>query len=491
MRCLACTSKKQPKGKIFDLTLSTNKDARHFIRQHCKGPEHGSAFDEWLAKLESNVEREAEVSEEPEEQKQQESGPYQPCQGFSLTHSPGRHGRFRAEIQLWAQFSDLKSPLSKHKYVWNLQRQELTVFHGKCPGVAPPHRLLPDNPHVCKLCADVDRCQNLLRNMIKFANKHWMARLLESRLFWSDEQQEDLLAQFKESFLYKAAKSKYDEKLKLSDEALQAEVRKSFSRFPAGYKSDMLQHFIERVVQPCLSVNVSDCNAELRELTGMFQVKLLSGKLSEFGELCARIAQAACEGKFAQRPAIMGLMLQCMDSVDREGRGIRTMKGQRKLTNTEQDLVSEAGSLLALNNCSEGMMRAFGFNRESCLRSHGRITNLLSIGLPSPPLAVLWSEISQQNAILVDSLIGRPSNVHPRRLNMAFDFTYLTKLHSVMDLHNRKVVVGSPFCMKDIETVGDGYRSCLGEIPEDLNQDYKGEKEKANRMLLESRFDMT
>ena len=315
-----------------------------------------------------------------------------------------------------------------------------------------------------------------------------MARLLESRLFWSDEQQEELLGQFRETFLYKSAKSKYDEKLSISNEELQAEVRKSFSRFPPGYTSDMLRNFINRVVQPCLSVNVSDCNSELRELTCMFQAKLVSGKLSEFSELCARIAKATCEGKFSQRPAIMGLMLQCLESVDREGRGIRTMKGARKLTNAEHDLVNEAGSLLALNNCSEGMMRQFGFNRESCLRSHGKISNLHSIGLPSPPLAVLWHSISEQNAVLVDSLVGRPSNVHARRLNLAFDFTYLSKLHSVMELNNRKVVVGSPFCMKDIETVGDGYRSCLGDIPDDLTQEYKGEKQRANRMLLECSF---
>ena len=83
-----------------------------------------------------------------------------------------------------------------------------------------------------------------------------MARLLESRLFWSDEQQEELLGQFRETFLYKSAKSKYDEKLSISNEELQAEVRKSFSRFPPGYTSDMLRNFINRVVQPCLSVNV-------------------------------------------------------------------------------------------------------------------------------------------------------------------------------------------------------------------------------------------
>ena len=486
VRCLACTSKKQPGGKIFDLTLGTNKDARHFIRQHCKGPEHVGSFDEWIGSQQKP--EKAADDDLPESNKPEEKEPYQPCTGFSLTHNGGRHAKFRAEIQLWAHFTDLKTPLAKHKYIWDLKTQELKVFHEKCPGVARPHRLMPDRQPVCNLCAEVDRAQNLLRNMIKFANKHWMARLLESRLFWSDEQQEELLGQFRETFLYKSAKSKYDEKLSISNEELQAEVRKSFSRFPPGYTSDMLRNFINRVVQPCLSVNVSDCNSELRELTCMFQAKLVSGKLSEFSELCARIAKATCEGKFSQRPAIMGLMLQCLESVDREGRGIRTMKGARKLTNAEHDLVNEAGSLLALNKCSEGMMRQFGFNRESCLRSHGKISNLHSIGLPSPPLAVLWHSISEQNAVLVDSLVGRPSNVHARRLNLAFDFTYLSKLHSVMELNNRKVVVGSPFCMKDIETVGDGYRSCLGDIPDDLTQEYKGEKQRANRMLLECSF---
>lgn len=67
-----------------------------------------------------------------------------------------------------------------------------------------------------------------------------------------------------------------------------------------------------------------------------------SGDLSEFGSVCARIAKAACEGKFAERPAVMGLLCQCLESVHREARGVYSMSRPRNMSHTDKDLISEA-----------------------------------------------------------------------------------------------------------------------------------------------------
>ena len=53
-----------------------------------------------------------------------------------------------------------------------------------------------------------------------------------------------------------------------------------------------------------------------------------------------------------------------------------------------------------------------------------------------------------------------------------------------MKMHQKKVVIGSPFCMKDLQPDDTGYRCCLAEVPEDTRSPYRGEKQKANRMLL-------
>ena len=154
------------------------------------------------------------------------------------------------------------------------------------------------------------------------------------------------------------------------------------------------------------------------------------------------------------------------------------------MSNEELDLVSEAGAMLALNNCSESLMGAFGFNRESCLRAHGKVDNLHGAGLPCPALALLWPDIMDTNATYLDSLIKRAPNSRTRRLAVCVDFTYLLKLHAVMRLHRKKVVIGSPFCMKDLQPDDTGYRACLAEVPENTRAPYCGEKQKANRMLL-------
>ena len=101
------------------------------------------------------------------------------------------------------------------------------------------------------------------------------------------------------------------------------------------------------------------------------------------------------------------------------------MKKRRALSNTELDLVSEAGSMLALNNCSESMMSAFGFNRESCLRAHGKVDNLHEAGLPCPALALLWPDVMDTNVTYLDSLIKRAPNSRTRRLAVCMDFTYV------------------------------------------------------------------
>lgn len=484
--CRACRSKKQPNGRVFDLT-SQSKQAIAFITKHCKSWEHRQKLPQWIAsRAGENAEGKASPCQQEEEPKkdQGEDRQFQACQGFPMNQSHGPYAQFREEIRLWAINTNLASSLSKHSYNWDLGTQNLVVFHEKCLKVADPACQKTGNLAMCNKCALVDKHKNILRNAIRFAVKHWMARLLEARLFHNDGRQAQLLEELKSTGLFITNKKRFEELLEQTDEDLQSWVRKSFAKQPHYLTTPNMENFLDRVVKPCLSVNIQDCNPELRQLTSGFSSTLVNGNLSDFSELCAKIALACCQGKFAQRPPVMGILCQCLDAVDRESRGVFSMKKRRALSNTELDLVSEAGSMLALNNCSESMMSAFGFNRESCLRAHGKVDNLHEAGLPCPALALLWPDVMDTNVTYLDSLIKRAPNSRTRRLAVCMDFTYLLKLHAVMKLHQQKVVIGAPFCMKDLQPDETGYRSCLAEVPADTRVTYKGEKQKANRMLL-------
>lgn len=271
----------------------------------------------------------------------------------------------------------------------------------------------------------------------------------------------------------------------MSNEDLHAWVRKSFAKWPKKLICDVMQSFLDRVVHPALTTSVSDCKTGLRTLTSAFTVQLVSGNLDEFSEVCAKIAQFASEGRFASRPAFMGMMLQCIDCIEREERGVESLKSQRLMSDAELELVKEAGSLLALNGCSEKLMHDLGFNKESCLRAHGKVDNLLECGLPCPALAPVWGEILEQNAACLHSLVPVAENMSHRRFVICFDFTYLLKLHAVMHLHSQKGVVGSPFHMKDLEPANGEFRTCFSPAPlKGTTSKYTGEKVKANRMQL-------
>ena len=313
--CRACTTKKHPRGKIIDLTASHRKA---FLKQHCTSLEHRQNLREWLEKKANPDNPDAEKVG-PQKDEQGPSASMASCTGMSLTHD--RHGkptRFHQEIGLWAAHSNLETSLNRHDYKWSVKGGQLTLFHEKCEKVAPT--LEAGSAPICKLCASVDRSQNCLKNAIRFATKYWLAKLLNARLFRSEDDVEQILEKIKATAIYKASNHKMDELLNMPTLELQSWVRTRWSRWPHRYRNDALTEFQETFVEPSLTVNVQNCTTELRTLTAVFSEKLVAGNLSEFSALCAKIALFVSRGKLAERPAIMGMVLQCMDAVSREDR---------------------------------------------------------------------------------------------------------------------------------------------------------------------------
>lgn len=239
---------------------------------------------------------------------------------------------------------------------------------------------------------------------------------------------------------------------------------------------------------PTLLINVNDCNGELRQLANQFTVQLSEGGLSEMSEIAARIVKATTSGKLTAHPCIVGIILQCIDMLNREERGIDTLKKRRKMSDTELDLVHSAGLLLSSNGCSADLMRKLGFNKESCNREDGGVDRLLSQGLPCPSLSLLQPTTIAQNVALIDGLLERHDKLQVKqRCVLCFDCTYLLPLHAPMTLGGQKGLVGSPFKMEDVGSDNPGVFQSLSSTDKKLSI---AETTKANRMLLGFRLDI-
>ena len=228
-----------------------------------------------------------------------------------------------------------------------------------------------------------------------------------------------------------------------------------------------------------LQINVQDCSGELKHLAAQFAGQLTQAGLSELSSLCLKIAKASCNGSVARHPAAMGIMLQCIERIERLDRGVETMRHPRAMEDVEKGLVEEAALLLATNGCSSGMMRDFGFSRVNALRNHARVDKLLEQNLPCPALALLWPDIIRQNISMIDTLIPRlGSGDMQHRFILCFDSTYLLPLQSCMNLHNQKGMVGGPFCLEDLSR-DECERGSFQLIEKDVPLK---ERNKANRM---------
>lgn len=270
--------------------------------------------------------------------------------------------------------------------------------------------------------------------------------MLQHRLFKSDEATAELIDGMKATNLYRINPGRIDEVIAMKDSDLQNNMRNSWLKMRRDSCTPQLIMFIDNTIRPSLLVNVEECTGEFRQLSNQFTAQLAGGGVAELQQLGMRIMKATCSGKLLSHPCIMGIVLQCIDVVNREERGIHTLKQPRKMGDKEQALIQQAGLLLTSNGCSGDLMRAMGFSKLSFLRSHSNLDSLLSQGLPCAPLALLKPSVMQQNVALISQMLPPlPGLASKQRMVLCFDFTYLLPLHTPMTLHEEKGLAGGPF----------------------------------------------
>ena len=262
IRCKVCKSSSQLEGKVFEGDRFHKKSLEHFVNQHCSGSNHIAA----LGRLHrsplpspsptDSVAQEDTTRSEPEINRSQESQNNVPCQGLSLTGKSSRIEEFKQELLLWARYTKLTSALQHYVYTFNVTTEDLVVHHENCWKLTPEPE---ENARpTCAKCDDLKIYQNTLRSALRFALKHWAARMLEARLFQSDEVLEGILKDFRATHMYKVQVQKSEEVIKMNNLQLQRWVRQSWmkvrrdlcSELPLGWiKAFMKCGVVSNIIQ--------------------------------------------------------------------------------------------------------------------------------------------------------------------------------------------------------------------------------------------------
>ena len=470
IRCLLCTSQKQPLGKIFEAHMPKPKVVTHFIRQHCKTARHVAAVSQWRQNQDSGGGGDDDPSPV------QDTAQLVPCQGFSLTHGNDRVCAFKKELVQWARSTKLASALSKHIYSFNVSTDELVVHHESCLKLVES---ADSERPMCEKCREPGLRDPALRSALRFSLKYWAAAVLQSRLFKSPENTEFLMSQLKETVFYKTTHKRVDAVICDDNSKLQKFVRMSWVKMGSHCLTDSSMEFLESTVKPCLLVNVADCKGETQQLANQFTVALATNQFDRHSldGITLRILKATSSGTLTGNPTALGILLQCLDMAERGSRGSTTLRKPRQMQDQEKAIVEEAAIMLASNGCSDKLMRNLGFSRRTTLQTHSRLQNLLDQGFPCSAVALLFPEVVDMNFVLIDSLIKKCTSTK-MRMALCVDATYLLPMHTCVDLQGRKGFIGGPFKMSDVGS------DAPGSFQQVIDGKDLYEKMKANRMSL-------
>lgn len=161
----------------------------------------------------------------------------------------------------------------------------------------------------------------------------------------------------------------------------------------------------------------------------------------------AKIASAAVSGRLDRNPFVQGLLVQLMDRLEKEEKGILTMRGRRRAcTATEKRLLEDAALTLSILGGNSGICAQLG---QKVTKPRIQMDELPSFGLPNPALSIMFPEQLEENFILVDQLFSRRETSRSRRLMMAVDATYLLRSANQFQMNGKIGLVGGSWASSD------------------------------------------
>ena len=449
VRCNVCRSKRQPDGKLIDLTTTSKaRTIYHYVQQHLSGQMHTQ-----------NCEK---VKPKPEI-KQEEPQAYGGLR--LLDKSLSAVAAYKAEFEIWAMRKP-QARFAKHQYWRDASSGEWHVRHSACKAVDPKG--------VCPECRKLGGRRAVLQVVLKFAFKYTAAKPLSARLFGGEGELNRLTEEIKGGNLYGCHQTKMDRIMSLTDGELQQLVRSAFMYEAPDEPRATHMDFVNVVARPCMKINVSKVGGAFAELLSRMTACLASGQLSEMEEVNARIAAAALSGRLENHPMVHGLTISAVRLLEKQADGIEGLKGRpRDVSQTEYNLVADAGLSLAIAGGNATLARSFGQRLGA-----GRVTfdQLNERDLPRPALSLRFEGLLKENMDSIDRRLPTVADMPTRRLFVAFDATYLQPCLMQCTVQGKVGLVGGAW-----QPRGEDHSFYPLDQPFDIQK-----IQKARLMLLES-----
>lgn len=323
-RCLICKSKTQPEGRVGNLNVLNKKAIMHFLDQHIQSCTHQKNL--------KDLER-------------AKHGEPVPCEALLLEdESAGSLFEAQSEFRLWAAHANLKT-FARHTY-W----QEQGVWHIRSSACLQTCMAQPGSRPMCPNCSDLGKTKGVVRTVLKFAHKFFLANLLSARLFQDPERSKEVESEIRSSLLYRRGPVGMEKTLKLSNGRLQQLLRATWLKGGSEVNATEAQSaFVSSVVQPALRFNIATVPECFSDVVTRFSASIASGLFDDRDVAKLKIAAGVLDGRLDNHPLLHGLSLQCMRLLEKQQRGVNTMRGRRSTENPlETALISDAGLRLAM-----------------------------------------------------------------------------------------------------------------------------------------------
>ena len=270
------------------------------------------------------------------------------------------------------------------------------------------------------------------------------AELLHHRLFATEEKVQEFLTSIRERNMYSRHSVQFEKVFGYKNHELQRWVRSSFMSAPESKRAAAFQDFITKVVEPCMSCNVTvlaKSKPAVVQAQAMFEKYLASGQLSDMEQVNMSLANACLVGKLSNHPLIQGLLLSCLKKIEREEAGMDS-RGRNRASSALAvpqglEIARQAGRDLAILGGSAKLLKAFGVAKTA---GPNLFEQLDKAGLPNPVLSLAIEGRVQENMRLIDHMLAaRTKNVGCTSAERSTDLLYY--IHEVFEPCNFLVVV--------------------------------------------------
>ena len=404
-RCTLCTSRAQRDGKVFDLHSYKKSDIVYFATQHCGGQMHRRLI----------------ASRKSQEMAALHQNQLKPCQGMCLSDEKNALHPYLQQFKLWVAWKAVASEWEKHSYSVDSAGNH-TLRHQDCSGTC--HEVVGKG-FVCTSCLSL---YNLRKNMVKCGLKKFAADLLFSRIFESEERQQQCIGAINETVIGQRHSNMVQKVIAFKNHELQQWVRASFLSIRADQRNDVLSCYMSSVVTPCLKLNLTTAGQQrpiLLNVQATFENFLARNDSNELDKIRVQLAQACMSGRLDSNPMIQGLIMTCLRVADRQdaghqGAGLTTgriAKSSPMYSPEARELACEAGRLLCLaSRGNRHLLKIFGAHTRpfSAHKNNNYSAALQKASLPIPFNAIDRPGALGHNFLMIDQQLSVISDTSGR-----------------------------------------------------------------------------